>query len=117
MPAGATQQRTIKVLEKIEKHFMEEETQAVETIITVSGFSFAGRGQNMGLAFVKLKDWSLRKSADVITSYSIHYTKLYEQIPGHGGKGANLLLDLAAGLQAAQPGLDFTFVNIRNNFV
>jgi len=31
----------------------------------VAGFSFAGRGQNMGLAFVKLKDWKLRKTADL----------------------------------------------------
>ena len=28
----------------------------------MAGFSFAGRGQNMGLAFVKLKDWKLRQS-------------------------------------------------------
>jgi multidrug efflux pump len=65
LPAGATQERTIKVIEKIEKHFMEEETKTVEAIITVSGFSFAGQGQNMGLAFVKLKDWSLRKTPDL----------------------------------------------------
>ena len=33
-----------------------------EAVITVAGFSFAGRGQNMGLAFVRLKDWKLRKT-------------------------------------------------------
>ncbi|MDD3815766.1 MAG: efflux RND transporter permease subunit [Desulfocapsaceae bacterium] len=65
LPAGATQERTIKVIRQIEKHFMEQETKTVDTIITVAGFSFAGRGQNMGLAFVKLKDWSLRKSPDL----------------------------------------------------
>ena len=37
----------------------------MEAMITVAGFSFAGRGQNMGLAFVKLKDWKLRKSPDL----------------------------------------------------
>jgi multidrug efflux pump len=37
----------------------------VEGVITVAGFSFAGRGQNMGLAFVRLKDWKLRKSKDL----------------------------------------------------
>ena len=31
----------------------------------MAGFSFAGRGQNMGLAFVKLKDWKLRKTPDL----------------------------------------------------
>ncbi|MEW6290615.1 MAG: efflux RND transporter permease subunit [Thermodesulfobacteriota bacterium] len=65
LPAGATQERTIQVIRQIEHHFLEKETKAVEAIITVAGFSFAGRGQNMGLAFVKLKDWKLRKSADL----------------------------------------------------
>jgi multidrug efflux pump len=65
LPAGATQERTIQVIRKIEQHFLERETKTVDAIITVAGFSFAGRGQNMGLAFVKLKDWKLRKSADL----------------------------------------------------
>jgi multidrug efflux pump len=65
LPAGATQERTIKVIRQIEQHFMERETKTVDAIITVAGFSFAGRGQNMGLAFVKLKDWKLRKSPDL----------------------------------------------------
>jgi multidrug efflux pump len=65
LPAGATQERTVKVLEQIEKHFLEEETETVETIVTLAGFSFAGRGQNMGLAFVKLKDWELRHTPEL----------------------------------------------------
>jgi multidrug efflux pump len=65
LPPGATVDRTIKVIRKLEKHFMEDEKQTVEGVITVTGFSFAGRGQNMGLAFVKLKDWGLRKSPDL----------------------------------------------------
>jgi multidrug efflux pump len=65
LPAGATQERTIQVIRQIEKHFLEKETRTVDAIITVAGFSFAGRGQNMGLAFVKLKDWKLRKSPDL----------------------------------------------------
>ncbi len=65
LPAGATQERTIKVLRQVERHFLEDETKTVEGVITVAGFSFAGRGQNMGLAFVKLKDWKVRKTADL----------------------------------------------------
>ncbi len=65
LPAGATQERTLKVIEEMERHFLETEKKAVETIITVAGFSFAGRGQNMGVAFVKLKDWDLRKTKDL----------------------------------------------------
>jgi multidrug efflux pump len=65
LPAGATQQRTITVLRQVEQHFLEDEKKTVEGIITVAGFSFAGRGQNMGLAFVKLKDWKLRSTPDL----------------------------------------------------
>jgi multidrug efflux pump len=65
LPAGATQERTIQVIRQMEKHFLEKEAKTVEGVITVAGFSFAGRGQNMGLAFVKLKDWKVRKSPDL----------------------------------------------------
>ncbi len=65
LPAGATQERTVKMLEKVEKHFLENEKKSVDSLITVAGFSFAGRGQNMGLAFVKLKDWKLRQTPDL----------------------------------------------------
>ena len=65
LPAGATLERTIKVIEQLEHHFLEQEKEAVETVIAVHGFSFAGRGQNMALAFVRLKDWKLRKNPDL----------------------------------------------------
>ncbi len=65
LPAGAAQERTLKVIEELENHFLEREKKTVESVITVAGFSFAGRGQNMGLAFVKLKDWKLRPSPDL----------------------------------------------------
>ncbi|MGB1202428.1 MAG: efflux RND transporter permease subunit, partial [Alloalcanivorax venustensis] len=60
LPVGSTQGQTIDVLEKMENYFLEEETDAVDSIFTVAGFSFAGRGQNSGIAFVRLKDWSER---------------------------------------------------------
>ena len=65
LPAGATEERTLKVIEQLEKHFLEKENKTVDAVVTVAGFSFAGRGQNMGLAFVKLKDWSERKTPDL----------------------------------------------------
>jgi multidrug efflux pump len=65
LPAGATQERTVQVLRQLERHFLEDEKKTVEGVITVAGFSFAGRGQNMGLAFVKLKDWKLRNTPDL----------------------------------------------------
>jgi multidrug efflux pump len=65
LPAGATMERTLKVIEQVEQHFLEREQKTVDSVITVAGFSFAGRGQNMGLAFVRLKDWKLRKTPDL----------------------------------------------------
>lgn len=65
LPAGAAQSRTIDVIEQIEKHFLEKETETVEALVTVAGFSFAGGGQNMGLAFIKLKDWDLRQTPEL----------------------------------------------------
>ncbi|MCW3478082.1 efflux RND transporter permease subunit [Neisseriaceae bacterium JH1-16] len=64
LPVGATQERTLKVIEQAENHFLKDESKSVESVFSVVGFSFAGRGQNMGLTFVKLKDWEQRNSAD-----------------------------------------------------
>jgi multidrug efflux pump len=65
LPAGATMERTVAALQQIDKYFKENEKDTVETVLTVAGISFAGRGQNMGLVFVKLKDWKLRQSANL----------------------------------------------------
>ena len=61
LPPGATEDRTVAVMRQMEDHFLGAEKNNVRSVITVAGFSFAGRGQNMGLAFVRLKDWSGRK--------------------------------------------------------
>ena len=61
MPTGATQERTLKVIEQVEDHFMNSEKDNVASVFAVAGFSFGGNGQNTGIAFVRLKDWSLRK--------------------------------------------------------
>lgn len=65
LPVGATQERTIKVLEQVEHHYLEEQKEAVNGLFTVAGFSYAGRGQNTGIAFVQLKDWSVRTRPDL----------------------------------------------------
>jgi multidrug efflux pump len=62
-PVGATQERTMRSIEKVEKHFIEGETEAVKGLFSVQGFSFSGVGQNNGMAWVNLKDWSERKPA------------------------------------------------------
>jgi len=59
-PAGATQERTVEVLKQLEDHFLTAEGDNVRGLFTVAGFSFSGRGQNAGIAFVNLVDWSQR---------------------------------------------------------
>ena len=63
-PAGATQERTMESIRKIENYFLENEKDTVDSVFSVQGFSFAGTGQNTGIAFIKLKDWSERTRAD-----------------------------------------------------
>ena len=62
-PVGATQQRTLQSVAKVEQHFLENETDAVRAVFGVQGFSFSGQGQNNGMAWINLKDWSERKPA------------------------------------------------------
>ena len=60
LPTGATQERTLKTIEKVEDHFLNGEKANVASVFTVAGFSFGGNGQNTGIAFVRLKDWAER---------------------------------------------------------
>jgi multidrug efflux pump len=60
-PVGATLPRTIAALDKMKDYFLSQKD-AVDSIFTVAGFSFNGSGQNNGLGFVLLKDWSERTS-------------------------------------------------------
>ena len=46
-------------------HFLADEKEAVESCFTVAGRGFSGTGQNVGLGFVKLKDWDLRHRSDL----------------------------------------------------
>jgi HAE1 family hydrophobic/amphiphilic exporter-1 len=61
LPSGSTLEQTIAVQDQVMKHFLGDQKDAVESCMTISGMGFAGRGQNQGLVFVKLKDWELRK--------------------------------------------------------
>ncbi|WP_202302496.1 efflux RND transporter permease subunit [Dryocola clanedunensis] len=60
LPAGATQERTQKVLDQITHYYLNTEKANVESVFTVNGFSYSGQGQNSGLAFISLKPWEER---------------------------------------------------------
>lgn len=58
LPADATMQRTLKVVQKFEDEIATQ--QAVESNIMILGFGFSGSGQNSAMAFTTLKDWKKR---------------------------------------------------------
>ncbi|MBU2937138.1 MULTISPECIES: efflux RND transporter permease subunit [Pacificibacter] len=61
-PSGTTAENTLKATKQIQDHFLNTESETVDSVFSVVGFSFAGAGQNNGLAFVRLKDWEERHS-------------------------------------------------------
>jgi multidrug efflux pump len=62
LPPGATQGRTLGVMEKMESYMLAQPE--VKAMVSVLGFSFSGSGQNAGLAFVTLKDWDEREGPE-----------------------------------------------------
>ncbi len=65
LPPGSTLEQSEKVMERVRNYFLEGEKDAVESIMTIGGRNFSGNGQNMGLAFAKLKDWNLRNRPEL----------------------------------------------------
>jgi multidrug efflux pump len=63
LPSGATQQRTMQVVQEVERYYLTKEKDNVDSMFAVAGFSFGGSGQNTGMAFVKLADWDERPGA------------------------------------------------------
>jgi multidrug efflux pump len=61
LPPGATVNRTLQVMQQVEGFILQQPE--VQSMVAVLGFSFAGQGQNAGLAFVTLKDWDEREGA------------------------------------------------------
>jgi multidrug efflux pump len=63
-PSGSTQETTARALKDVSDYLLNEEKSIVESTFTVNGFSFAGRGQNAGLVFVRMKDYAQRQHSD-----------------------------------------------------
>src|SRR6202051_4405337 len=59
-PPGAASELTQRALNEARDYFLKDEKALVSGVFTVNGFSFGGHGQNAGLVFVRLKDWSER---------------------------------------------------------
>ena len=63
-PPGATLPRTDAALDHTRRYFAANEAKNIEGVFTVGGFSFAGQGQNAGIAFLPLKPWDERKGKE-----------------------------------------------------
>jgi len=61
LPSGATLEQTRAVADRITRHLLTEEKDAVESVTAILGFNFGGRGQNNTMAFVQLRDWGERR--------------------------------------------------------
>jgi len=64
LPASSTREQTEQVMDQVRNHFLVDEKEAVKSCFTIAGSGFSGAGQNVGMAFVMLKDWDLRRRAD-----------------------------------------------------
>lgn len=64
LPAGSTLAQTQTAVDKAYNYFMSNEKENINGILSVTGFSFAGQGQNNAMAFIQMKDWSLRTRSD-----------------------------------------------------
>ncbi|MGB5445928.1 MAG: efflux RND transporter permease subunit, partial [Psychromonas sp.] len=83
LPNGSTLSQSKEVMEDVQHYFEENEKETVKSVFMVSGFNFAGSGQNAGMAFIGLKDWSERtaKGTDVdsIIGRSMGYFSSYKK--------------------------------------
>lgn len=90
-PPGATMERTQQSVDKAIDYYLNTESENVNSLFTVVGFSFAGRGQNMAMGFLSLKDWEERHRPDQKAAaianrsmgrlYSVKDASIYAFIP------------------------------------
>ena len=60
LPPNSSAERTRQVVDEMVKYYLEDEKETVEAIMSVTGFSFAGRGQNVAMAFIKGRPFAER---------------------------------------------------------
>lgn len=63
-PAGSSTDRTQRAVDAMREYLLTEEAELVNSVFTITGFNFAGRGQTSGMAFVGLKPWDERQASD-----------------------------------------------------
>ncbi|EPW7975278.1 efflux RND transporter permease subunit [Cronobacter turicensis] len=83
LPSGATQARTQQLLDQVTHYYLNDEKANVDSVFTVSGFSFSGQGQNAGIAFISLKPWEERPGHEnsvgaIVSRASLAFGKLQD---------------------------------------
>jgi HAE1 family hydrophobic/amphiphilic exporter-1 len=65
----------------VQHYFRENEKEAVESCLAISGYGYSGRVQTNGMVFIKLKDWKLRDRSDLrVKAISQRATKVFSRI-------------------------------------
>jgi len=81
LPAGATQARTEKIMREVTDYYLTKEKNNVDSVFTVTGFGLNGKGQNNGLAFVRLMPWAQREAKeDRVGAIVSRATKAFSRI-------------------------------------
>ena len=111
LPAGATKERTDATLATA--NAIITKMPEVESFLGVSGFSFAGSGQNMGFGFITLKDWSER--TDPASSAAAVSGKLTGAMMGSIKDGFGIAINPPAIMElGTSSGFEF-YLQDRNN--
>lgn len=63
LPAGASVNRTSEVTKEVTDYFLNQEKANTDLVFAITGFNFNGNGDNVGEAFIALKDWNKRSGA------------------------------------------------------
>ncbi len=81
LPVGSTLEQTEEIMKKVRDHFLNKEKDTVQSINTISGQNQSGRGQNIGMGYIKLKDWKLRSRRDQkVTAIANRAMKTFSEI-------------------------------------
>jgi multidrug efflux pump len=63
-PPGATAEQTAAINQRVADYLLTQEKASVDSVLTVTGFNFAGQAQNAGFIVVRLKDWAQRPTVE-----------------------------------------------------
>jgi hydrophobe/amphiphile efflux-1 (HAE1) family protein len=81
LPANSTMEQTEEVLGVIRNYFLNYEKDAVLSCMTSCGAGFGLRGQNVGQAYARLRDWGLRERPELkVTAVAERATREFSKI-------------------------------------